>query len=968
MKILSAFSSFLRLCALSLLGTCGVAISQPVVSNVTASQSVGTRSVAIGYTLRHPQSLPCTVTIQVSRDNGSIWEVVASVSGAVGAGVPSTTGATGKSVTWNVGSNWPAQVFSEVKVRLIADDGQGGGPSLSSYAAIMTGAFVMGDSFGDQGDSNELPRRVVNVSAFYLAKKETTKAEWDDVWLWGATHGYTDLPSGSGKAANHPIVDVSWHDVVKWINAKSEKDGLTPVYYINDTQTMVYRVGNVNISSAQVKWNSNGYRLPTEAEWEKAGRGGLTGKRFPWGDTITHEQANYNSTQTYYYAYDLSGDGYHPSYQQGRTLYFDNFPYTSPVGSFAANGYGLFDMAGNVQEWCWDWYGSHSSAAVTDPTGPPSGNSRVFRGGSWSRNALYARTANKFNGSWSPESRGNDVGFRLARSQATSSMVSQSDSPAFSLDLRNVGDFPSISAYPTSQSASAGGSVTFSVTASGTAPLAYQWLRDGAAVSGATNATFTLTNVQNTSAGSYTVLVSNSAGSLTSTAATLTVTEPETAPTITRQPAEQVAAVGANVAFQVSVGGTAPFTYQWRKDGAMIVGASLASLVLTNVAATNAGSYTVLVSNSAGTATSNPATLSIGTGPLITTVPVGQAAAVGSNVSFVVAASGTAPLSYQWLKDGRPIIGANNATLALSTVTNADAGSYSVAVTNSVGTMTSRAVTLVVSAPSSRLANLSVRTGAGAGNQTLIVGFVLSGEGGTKPVLVRGIGPSLSAFGVAGALDDPQLTLYRGTIPVAANDNWGDSPLVLQISQAANAVGAFTIDQRSRDAALYAGLQPGSYTAQMSSTSGSGIALVELYEGDDNPLSRLVNVSARCTVGTGANTLIAGFVIAGNAPKTVLLRGSGPTLSAFGVSDTLADPQLVLLRGADVLATNDDWWRDGGAQSLPLVFASVGAFSLAPQSRDAALVTTLQPGQYSIQVSGAGGTTGVALVELYEVP
>ena len=235
-------------------------------------------------------------------------------------------------------------------------------------------------------------------------------------------------------------------------------------------------------------------------------------------------------------------------------------------------------------------------------------------------------------------------------------------------------------------------------------------------------------------------------------------------------------------------------------------------------------------------------------------------------------------------------------------------------------------------------------------------------------MLVRGIGPSLSAFGVAGVSADPQLALYRDTIVVASNDNWGDSPAFDQISAVSRAVGAFAFDARSKDAALYVSLQPGGYSAQLLSPGGPGIALVELYDGDVTAPARLANVSARSQVGTGAGILIAGFNIQGNAPKTVLLRAVGPTLSAFGVSDALVDPQMVLFKGSDVLASNDDWWRDGGDRSLPPVFSAVGAFLLASQPRDAALVSTLLPGSYTVQISGAGNTTGVALVEVYEVP
>jgi formylglycine-generating enzyme required for sulfatase activity len=279
----------------------------------------------------------------------------------------------------------------------------------TGFALIPSGSFTMGDALDGASDA---PTHTVNVSAFYMAQNLVTKAQWDTVRTWAISNGYSDLAVGEGKASNHPVQTISWFQMVKWCNARSQQEGLTPVYYTNDTQTTVYKTGDVNVTNAQVKWTANGYRLPTEAEWEKAARGGLSGKRFPWGDTISQTQANYYASSDYSYAYDLSSEvnNYHPTYATGAEAY------TAPVGDFAANGYGLYDMAGNVLQWCWDWYGTYDTGTPTDPRGVISGTSRVLRGGGWASDASNCRTADRFYFGSSQTFSG--FGFRVARSSA----------------------------------------------------------------------------------------------------------------------------------------------------------------------------------------------------------------------------------------------------------------------------------------------------------------------------------------------------------------------------------------------------------------------------------------------------------------------------------------------------------------------------------------------------------------------
>ena len=223
-----------------------------------------------------------------------------------------------------------------------------------------------------------LQNYALTVVSFYIDKYEVTKAKWDEVRTWGLTNGYTDLAVGDGKAANHPVQTVNWYDCVKWCNARSQMEGRPPAYYTSSAQTTVYTNGQINIEDNCVNWSS-GYRLPTDTEWEYAGRGGAASKRFPWGgNTISHGQANYYAQN--WSDYDLSGEGHHPAYTNGA------MPYTSPVGAFEAgkNAYGLYDMAGNVWEWCWNWFPGWE------------GSARVFRGGSWGTGADYCRVGLRY--------------------------------------------------------------------------------------------------------------------------------------------------------------------------------------------------------------------------------------------------------------------------------------------------------------------------------------------------------------------------------------------------------------------------------------------------------------------------------------------------------------------------------------------------------------------------------------------
>lgn len=350
----------------------------------------------------------------------------------------------------------------------------------------------------------------------------------------------------------------------------------------------------------------------------------------------------------------------------------------------------------------------------------------------------------------------------------------------------------------------------------------------------------------------------------------------------------------------------------------------------------------------------------------IATQPQSRNVVTGTSFSLTVAATSGSALTYQWFKDGSAIAGATSATYSIATAAAAHAGSYTVNVTGSGGTVTSSAAQITVSATNpGRLVNLSVRANAGAADQTLIAGFVIAGAG-EKEVLVRGVGPTLQQYGVSQAVSDPRLTLKKadGSV-VGLNDNW-----TAGLGSIFGNVGASALLANSQDAALVASVTGGAYTAQVE-TDFAGIALAEVFDTNPDGGPRLANLSGRAPITTSQGALIAGFVISGQADKTVLIRGVGPKLTASGVSGAIANPKLELFRSGidEPIYRNDDW--ESGATSagtMNATFSAVGAFSLDSGSRDAALLVTLPPGVYSAQVTGVNGSAGVALVELYEVP
>jgi formylglycine-generating enzyme required for sulfatase activity len=335
----------------------------------------------------------------------------------------------------------------------------------SNMVLVPGGEFQMGDSFGE-GYADELPLHHVYVDSFYMGKYKITNGQYcaflNSAYpsqlkvVSGIVYDFNDSSNnypycntstassysqiaysnsifsvrtkGGRDMSNDPMVMVSWYGSAVYCNWRSQQEGKEPCY---------------NLSTWNCDFDKKGYRLATEAEWEYAARGGLSGKRFPWGDTITHSQANYYS---YWsggpYPYDVTPTpGYHHTWSSDGIM-----PYTSPVGSFSANGYGLYDMAGNVWDWCNDWYSDmyYSTSPGNNPTGPASGNYRDIRGGGWGSDAIGCRVALRGYGDHLPDYRTYDIGFRIARVAEPPSLDTLVDINPDSLNKNSKGQWVTV--------------------------------------------------------------------------------------------------------------------------------------------------------------------------------------------------------------------------------------------------------------------------------------------------------------------------------------------------------------------------------------------------------------------------------------------------------------------------------------------------------------------------------------------
>jgi formylglycine-generating enzyme required for sulfatase activity len=346
-----------------------MAAQQPTVSDVRAEQVAGSKTVEIRYNLAIDGGDSATVTVKASRDNGATYEEVpdGSLSGAFGR---RQSAGTNKTIVWDAAAiGWEAALYPQTRVRITA-----------TVPAGMPADMVRVQG-GTLSTSNELDGTVVDT--FFIGKYEVTWGEWKAVRSWAASNGYDIGRRGEGCADDHPVHTVWWHDVVKWCNAKSEMEGLEPVYSSLGATWATYRSGKYLIYSQDR--SASGYRLPMEAEWEFAARGGT--------QTNGYEYAGSNDPEAVGWYRDNSG-GAACDLSSGRG--------TWPVGQKAANELGLYDMSGNVYEWCWE------RALYQGGSG---GSGRRLRGGSWKTSANLWTVSFRGLGNWKKPS----IGFRLVR-------------------------------------------------------------------------------------------------------------------------------------------------------------------------------------------------------------------------------------------------------------------------------------------------------------------------------------------------------------------------------------------------------------------------------------------------------------------------------------------------------------------------------------------------------------------------
>lgn len=561
-------------------------------------------------------------------------------------------------------------------------------------------------------------------------------------------------------------------------------------------------------------------------------------------------------------------------------------------------------------------------------------------------------------------------------------------------------ELPVITQQPVGARVPVGAQVTLVVRAQSSGPITYQWQKNGMPIPDAFSDTLVLSNVQPSDAADYRAVAMGINGSTASAIARVEVTGSPFAGTYFGTFPNS-----DSWALHVKEDGTGVFIALLSTRGQVIVARDVTvqpsgafsfghaqAVAAYDGAAFGVRYYSGMVSGQiAGGAVTGgiPGANLLLAGQRAGTAPGGGAMAAGhfeavpvasdlGHVDVIAASDGTIVLvavDSAGVRGGRGNVTADG-LFAITQPQYAYHGTLAASAGQIRGTYTPLGGTAVMittpatATSSERLMNVATRGLAGGGAQTLTAGFVISGSAG-KDVLIRAVGPGLTQFGVAGVLVNPRLRIFKDGTPVLENDDWAFGGFATQIAQASARVGAFELPNGSADAALMARLEPGAYTAQISADgNATGVALVEVYDTTSATAGapKLVNLSTRGSVGRDGDILIVGVVVSGTSAKQLLIRGIGPALADFNVEGALADPKLALYQGNTLVRENDNWSSTSDAGALAATATAVGAFPLPSGSKDAALLVYLTPGNYTAQISGVNATTGVALVEVYEVP
>jgi hypothetical protein len=541
--------------------------------------------------------------------------------------------------------------------------------------------------------------------------------------------------------------------------------------------------------------------------------------------------------------------------------------------------------------------------------------------------------------------------------------------------------------------------LTLDAPATGTGPISYQWFRQTSYFGDAvpttnTSSTLNLTNWTSVTGDVFTLVATSSYGSAT-IPYRISYQTSQLDPTGYNSGIARIATPTTDGQLLLALGnaysssqywfGPGPISFQWYKDGVLIPNANASSITVPYDAAKDSDSiFTLALTNLFGRVD-----FDYDLTTQITLTPSSQTLLPGTATTFTARVTSTlanSVVTFTWKKNGQTIrtvdatVGTFTQTavdsLVLSNLQSSDYGVYQFTVSNQLGTIASDYFTL---APPSvtRLVNLSVRAHVGTGDDVLIAGFVGNGTGAGPNILARGIGPTLSTLGITAPLARPHLALKNASgVTLATNEKWDVQPGydAAFLRDVMTRIGAFPLLAGSADAAI---LRPGALnTAQpprlttILSGIGSttGVGLIEFYEFAPSS-ERLVNLSARARVGSGENVLIAGFVITGDKPLKLLIRGVGPTLAGQGITSPLSNPKITLFDSAGrEIHNNDQWNAAANVADLRAATTVTGAFALVENSNDAAMLESLAPGVYSVHVTSVAGTSGIALVEIYEAP